>query len=231
MTAPRRDDPLTFSEELLLLLTHDSENSASIPRDRIDHALAGAVLMDLAYANRIDADPKALFVIDRTPTGNPVLDPVLVKITARQETSDTLAWLKVLAAEDGKRIRDKTMVLLGQRGMLERRDGRFNRAIARWFGVPARWRKGAAGTSGTDGTRRAGRRIGQRVREALLSDGIADPRDVGLIGLVAARDPRGQIVPDEDIHRLRLRVAQLRRLDLIGRELVRVVSDTERGVT
>ncbi len=65
----------------------------------------------------------------------------------------------------------------------------------------------------------------------LHSDGVADLRDLALIALVSACDLRGGVVPDENIHRLRLRVAQLRRLDLIGREVVRVVSDIERSGT
>lgn len=171
--------------------------------------------------------PDELVVIDCTPTGNPVLDPVLAKIAARQEASDTLAWLKARAAEDAERIRDQAMVLLGRRGMLKRREGNLNWAFGRRPDMPAWWRRGSAATRGERSRRRTGRRISQRTREALHSDGIADLRDVALIGLVSVCDLPGEVVPDEDIHRLRLRVAQLRRLNRIGRELVRVVSDIE----
>ena len=57
ITAPRRNDPLTFCEELLLvLLTHDGGAFASIPCTLIDHPLAGTVPMGRAYADRIDTD-------------------------------------------------------------------------------------------------------------------------------------------------------------------------------
>ena len=186
--------------------------------------------MDLAFANRIDTDLETLFVIDRTPTGNPLLDPVLAKIAARKEASDTLAWLKALGAEYAVRIRDQALVLLVRRGLLERQEGSFDWAFARRPAAAARrgwgfgWRRGARGRY------RAGRRIGQRVRDALLSDGIPNPRDAALIGLVNACDLLGTVVPDGDVDRLRPRVAQLRRLDLIGREFARAISDIERGV-
>ena len=47
----------TFSEEMLVLLLDDELGTlAPIPRTNIECALAGAVLMDLAFANRIDTD-------------------------------------------------------------------------------------------------------------------------------------------------------------------------------
>ena len=93
VTAPPRDDPLTFSEEILILLLNDEwETLASLPRPVIDRALLGAVLMDLAFANRIDTGLETLFVIGRTPTGSPLLDPVLAKIAARERPAGTLAW-------------------------------------------------------------------------------------------------------------------------------------------
>ena len=61
---------LTFSEEMLVLLLEDAHGTfVPIPRTSIECALAGAVLMDLAFANRIDTDLETLMVTDRTPTG------------------------------------------------------------------------------------------------------------------------------------------------------------------
>ena len=52
--------------------------------------------MDLAFANRIDTDLETLMVTDRTPTGNLMLDRTLAKIGAREDTTDTRTWIKVL---------------------------------------------------------------------------------------------------------------------------------------
>ena len=107
---------LTFSEEILVLLLEDGRGTlASIPRTNIECALAGAVLMDLAFANRIDTDLETLMVTDRTPTGNLLLDRTLAKIGAREETTDTRTWIKVLAAEDADHIREQALVRLVQR--------------------------------------------------------------------------------------------------------------------
>ena len=220
MTTPPRDGPLTFCEELVILLLNDGRGAlAPLPRPRVECALAGAALMDLAFANRIDTALETLFVVDRTRTGNPLLDPVLARIAARVEPGDTLDWLRTLAAGDVVRIRDQALILLVRRGLVERRERSFNWAFAPHPDGTARRRR-----------RGAGRRIERRVRDALLSDALPHPRDAALIGLVDTCDLLGEVIPEADIDRLRPRVAQLRRLDLIGRELARAVSDIERGV-
>ncbi len=231
MTPPTRDVQFTFSEDLLILLLSDERKTlASLPRATVDCALAGAVLMDLAFANRIDTGLETLFVIDPSPMGNPLLDPVLAKIAAREEKSDTRTWLRVLAAEDAGRIRDQALMLLVQRGMLERREGSFNWVFAGRSDMLTRWPNGFARRPGFEGRRQAERRVGKLVHGALLSDGIPDPRDAALIGLVDACGLLGEIIPGGDIDRLRPRVAQLRQLDLIGRELAVAVAEIEHSV-
>ena len=66
---------LTFLEELLLLCL-DDETGLLRPAFApwLDTAGAGALLMDLALKDRVDTDPKRLDVVDKTPTGEPLLD-------------------------------------------------------------------------------------------------------------------------------------------------------------
>ena len=126
MTIPRDAAVLTFSEKMLVLLLEDEHGTLiPMPRTSIECALAGAVLMDLAFANRIDTDLETLMVTDRTPTGNLVLDRTLAKIGAREDTTDTRTWIKVLAAEDADYIREQALVRLIQHRILERRDSSF----------------------------------------------------------------------------------------------------------
>ena len=76
----------------------------------------------------------------------------------------------------------------------------------------------------------AERDIKLRIGNVLRSDDIPDPRDVALIGLVDACDLLGDIFPDRNTDQLRPRVKQLRKMDLIGRELAGAISDIERNV-
>ena len=61
--------------------------------------MAGAVLMELAFAGRIDTDLEHMMVIDRAPTGNPLLDDVLGRIAEREVNNDTKGWIETLAVE------------------------------------------------------------------------------------------------------------------------------------
>ena len=72
---------LRFAEEIMLLLLHDENGDfAPVSELSLQCALAGAVLMDLALENRIDTDTERLILLDKTPTGDDLLDPTLANI-------------------------------------------------------------------------------------------------------------------------------------------------------
>lgn len=60
---------LPFTEEILLLLGDEEGEFLPSRKHAFECALAGAALMDLAFAYRIDTDLQVLVVIDPTPTG------------------------------------------------------------------------------------------------------------------------------------------------------------------
>ena len=222
---------LAFSEEMLVLLLEDAHGTfVPISRTSIECALAGAVLMDLAFAKRIDTDLETLMVTDRAPTDNLMLDRTLAKLGAAEETTDTRTWIKVLAAEDADYIREQALVRLVQHGILERQDGSFIWAFGRRSDTLDRRERRLVWGFGARRYRETEREIKLRVGNVLLSDDIPDPRDVALIGLVDACDLLGDIFPDRNIDQLRPRVEQLRKMDLIGRELAGAISDIERNV-
>ena len=203
---------LTFTEEILLLLLDDEDGEfAPIPEDNLMCALAGAVLMDLAFANRIDTDPRNLAVIDSTPTGNPILDSTLARLAAHQLGLSTRIWIRALSVEDASNIRAQALDSLVERRILERRAKKFLWAF-RTRRYPT-----------LDG--RAEREVKLRIGDLLHSDDIPDPREVALICLVDACNMLGDIFPDGEIEQCRPRIDQLRKMDLIGRELVGAIAD------
>ena len=66
----RNGTMLTFTEEIILLLLGE-EDGAFLPvnSNAFECALAGATLMDLAFALRIDTDLESLIVLNENPTG------------------------------------------------------------------------------------------------------------------------------------------------------------------
>lgn len=209
---------LTFPEEILLLLL-DDEDGAFVPvgESVIGCALAGAVLMDLAFANRIDTDPERLVVLDRAPTDNATLDRVLARIAEdpRTEagTGDTKGWIETLTAEESPAIRQEALDRLVARGILERQEEKFL-----WVFRSRRYPT-------VDG--RAEREVKLRLMEVLLSEEIPAPRDVALICLVDACGILRYILADREVESVGPRVEQLRKMDLIGREVAGAITDIE----
>lgn len=208
---------LTFTEEIMLLMLDDDGLFLPIRGGAVEHVLVGAVLMDLAFANRIDTDPEKLQVIDSTPTGDSLLDVPLERISNSEETMNTKAWVEVLAREQAAEIRQQAMNGLIGAGIIEAKDEKFL-----WVFRSRRYPT-------IDG--RAEREVKLRMEDVLLSDDMPDPRDVALICLVDACDILSDIFSEREMERVRPRIEQLRLMDLIGREVGSVIADIEESIT
>ena len=207
---------LAFTEEILLLLGDEDGAFLPIRQHAFECALAGAVLMDLAFADRIDTDLAALRVTDPAPTGNPMLDRVLAKIGERTGTTDAATWIRLLSTEDAATIHEEALANLVGRGILARREGRFLWAFrsVRYPTVDDR----------------AGREIKARIERALLED-IPDPRDIALISLADACHILPGLFPDRAFEDdLAPRIERLRRTDLIGREVAGTISEIQQTI-
>ena len=205
---------LTFAEELVLLLHDEAGAPRPIRQDAIDCALAGAALMELAFAGRIDTDLRTLTVTDASATGHPALDRVLAKLAARAPAADTRTWIGELCMDEAGAIHEAVLSSLVARERLARR---------------------AKGPWGLGGLRypkmddQAVRGINSRIRQTLAADDIPEPRDVALISLLDACDLLGHIIPSREIDQRRARIEQLHRMDLIGREVANAIATAERS--
>ena len=213
---------LTFYEEIMVLLLHD-ENGTFLPvsEHTLNRALTGAVLMDLAFANRIDTDPERLVVIDSSPTGDPLLDRTLARIAGEESAANGRAWIETLSAEEASAkqagtIRAAALDKLVERGVLERREEKFL-----WVFRSRRYPT-------IDG--KVEREVKKRIADVLFSDEIPDPRDVALICLVDSCNILRTIFSKREIDRAEPRIEQLRKMDLIGREMAGAIADIERAI-
>ena len=208
---------LTFTEEITLLILDDDGLYRPIRGNAVEYILAGAVLMDLAFANRIDTDLEKLMVIDSTPTGNSLLDRTLERIANATETMNTKVWVEALAREQAADIRQQALNTLMERGIIEANDGSFRifRSIRRYTTIDERVEREAR----------------LRLESVLLSDDTPDPRDVAMICLLDACDILDDIFSEPEMERARPRIKQLRMMDLIGREVSSVIADIEESIT
>ena len=202
---------ITFAEETLTLLLDDKTGTfRPIGKYALEHALVGGVLMDLAFANRIDTDPEQLIVIDATLTENPILDQVLRRISGSAQTRDTAAWLEIISEEQGESIQEQAIESLIARGVLERTEEKFL-----WVFRSRRYPM-------MDGELQ--REARQRVVGVLFSGDIPDPRDIALICVADACGLLKTVFGEKELEEVSPRLDQLRKMDLIGRELITQLS-------
>ncbi len=207
---------LTFVDEILLLMLDDKKGAfLPIRESTMGYVLAGGVLMDLAFANRIDTDPERLVVLDKTPLGHSVHDRVLQTIADSPETRDTKAWLEAISLSVTD-IRDQSLSSLVEHGILESQEEKFL-----WVFRSRRYPT-------IDG--RAEREVKFRITAVLFSDEIPAPRDVALIGLAEACGILGDVFSARELDRIRPRIDQVRRLDLIGREVSAAILEIEHAI-
>ena len=203
---------LRFAEEIILLTLRDDDGKfVSVPVTSMRHALAGAVLMDLALENRIDTDPENLILIDSTPVADCLLDPTRAKI-ASGEQRDARYWVEQTAGQADE-IREEALDRLVERGILERRENRFL-----WVFRSRRYPV-------VDGKEE--REVKLRIMGVLLSDDIPDPRDVVIICLADACGLLRQLLTRRELEGVQDRVDQVRKLDLIGQAMSQSIHDIE----
>ena len=170
--AGKTPSKLKFSlPEKLFMLTLDEAGGAVEPsvKDALRPALAGAVLVELAQANRLRLEENRLVLANRTRTGNKVLDSALAAIAADPKARKPAHWM---AALGDKEILRQVAGQLAERGVLRIEEQR------------RLWLLPYNAASQPDATAKYW--IKRRLRAVLLAGGKAAPADLALLDLLEA---------------------------------------------
>ncbi|TDJ06567.1 MAG: GPP34 family phosphoprotein [Deltaproteobacteria bacterium] len=200
---------LTLAEDIILLLLDDDTGKlASIDLMTLNYAMAGAVLMDLALRNKIDTDLESLIVADSTPTGLQMLDTYLDKISSENKENNTRYWLTELS-NYGEDIVDSALNMLVEKKILKTEEKKILWVIA---------------------TRvypmiddKEEKEVKRRIIDLLMSDEIPTPQDVVLVSLMDTCSLFTMILSSKEVEKLSSRIEQIRKLDLIGQEVNKVL--------
>ena len=209
---------MRFAEEiLLLLLNEDTGYFAPVPEWKMSCALAGGVLMDLALENRIDSDLHTITLIDPTPTGDELLDPVLDEIANDSEVRSPQYWVE-RTARRAEQISDLAFDRLVEQGVLDFDSGGFwslSRNVSRSGRYPI-----------ADGSAREEVKV--RITRMLLSDEIPDPRDIAIVGLLNNCGGVQTLLDEEEYELAEKRIELLSGMDLIGRTIGEAIKSSYR---
>ena len=90
-----------------MLLNEQNGYFHQVPRLAPALRRRGAVLAELSLLGRIDTDLDSLYLLDRTETGDAVLDPILEEIAGDPVQQDAVYWIERLAGR-AESIVDRT---------------------------------------------------------------------------------------------------------------------------
>lgn len=173
---------MLIAEDLLLLLTDDATGRPQADSVKLTHALAGAILLELALGGKVDvagrnARVKAgrLIVTDATPMGDHILDEALATMGALEgkKPQDVLGKVQ-------KGLRDRLYERLADRGILRREQNKILGLFPR--------------TSWPAADQAHEQRIHATITEALGHGRQAEPRIGALISLLSAIDEATKVV-------------------------------------
>ena len=174
-------------------------------------AVAGAVLAELSLKSRIDTDMESLFLLDRTETVNPALDPILKEISGEQVQRNAQYWIERLAPH-AESIIDMTLDRLVDLKILEHHDGDFW-TLARTAGQTELFNSSPEGTGVQF--------VKTRISRAIFNNEIPDPRAVIIICLINTCDVfRFMFQLDDEAEE---RIEFICKMDLIGRSIAEAV--------
>ena len=218
--------------EILFLLTLDIKRGITRPEMErsLDYALAGALLMDLALQNRVDTDltcirydpkeesrdPLLLRVVDKSPTGDRLLDEALKELQYKSDPRQTREWLTHFS-DEGKMIRERVAEQLAASKVLEIKEEK--KLI---FFKSRRYFLADSGVIDA---------VKSRLGELVLGDEIPDPREVVLVGIANFCGLFDELFSPEDLVRVRPRIIALRKLDLIGQAVTKIIREIEHSIS
>ena len=208
--------PVRIAEELILLMLDETTGYLEmVPGWDFSCVMAGAVIADLALANRIDTDLESLFVVDPTPMEDVLLDPVLEQIIAASAKHDARYWIEKTAGRSDD-IVATTLARLVKRGILSHDIGGFwslSRTVSRLGTYPI---------NSTEVRMRAK----DRILDVVLNENIPNPVDAILIALMHSCGGFKRLLDEEDYTEKLNWIRTVTKLELVGRMVADAVKDT-----
>jgi hypothetical protein len=180
--------------EEFLLLAYDEDGTPLTDGTHLDNGLGGALLLELALAGRVDVADKRVVVLDPQTTGDPLTDDALARIAAEPRTRKPGHWVTKLAKQARPRILEKLVA-----------DGVLTTEKDRVLGVFPRMKYPSA--NGAQPAVEIDAR--QRMRDAILGSGPAEPRTAALCALVAATELDRKVFKDLDRKRVKARLKEI----------------------
>lgn len=192
---------LSLAEELLLLALEDEEGKVSgAASGSLECGLAGAVLMELALADRISLDSGKVMVADASPIGDSVLDSALAKIAASSRMRDAEYWIG--GGLDSGALKDALLDGLVEKGVLASEEHKLL-----WV-IPTRRYPERDGEPEQE--------LRERIRAVVLEGQRPEPRLAAMIALIKACSLTDEIFASSERERAKERLEEVSDEEVVG---------------
>src|SRR4051794_3792158 len=95
----------------LLLLAYSEKGTSQLSQYAVDLGLGGAVLLELALAERFDVRDGKIVVVDPGPLGDPVLDDALIRVASDKKARSPRDWVRKLSDQLRERLLDNLVAI------------------------------------------------------------------------------------------------------------------------
>ncbi|MCO5971743.1 GOLPH3/VPS74 family protein [Actinoallomurus soli] len=202
---------LRLADELLLLALREQDGVAMIGSAELDCGVAGALLVELALAERVRLTDGRIVAVDSSPVDDPDLDALLARIAADGEPRKAEHWVNRSRRDE---VRKRRLARLAAMGVLEERERKV--LFVRHTNYPER-------DPGPEQELRA--RLG-----AVLGGAPADVRSSALLAIVHACRLDRKAFPEVDGKVLRTRVKEITEEQWAGRAVAKVIASIQAAV-
>ena len=207
---------LTLADEIVVLMLRDDTGEIRTECTKIANiAIAGGVLMELSLRGRIDTDLRSLFIVDRSPVDDDLLNPALQEIAAETERRSSAWWIE--------RFGRRSVDLLNK--VLERltRAGILRMENRRYFWVFSR-------RAYPQNTGREEREAKARLVSMIYGNDVPAPRDTLLLGLAESSGVLSSMLSPEEMQKAANRIAEIAALEELGRSVRAVASEVRQAL-
>lgn len=203
---------LRFAEEITLLALNDETGKMhrNLEEQSFECAIAGALLLELAFMNRVDTDVDNLMLLNLEPTGDTLLNESIAALKFggdKMSITQAVAKLTLKAREFEPRL----FASLVYKGILQEKDSSFL------------WIKGERTYPTIDGKEEM--EVRTRIRKIILTDTIPDPRDIAIISLMEACKLHRTVFIPEELSSCRKKIKQIAAMDFIGQAMLKALEE------
>jgi Golgi phosphoprotein 3 len=196
---------LTLADEIVVLMLRDDTGTMKPAcAGYANIAIAGGVLMELALLGRIDTDLTSLFIVDRKPVGDALLDRALEQISAEPDKRPSTWWIERLGLHGDDLLRT-VLARLVEAGILRVEDRQFL-----WMFSRRAYPKN---------TGREEREAKARLLSIVFNDSVPDPRDTLLLSLADSSGVLSELLSPDELRKASSRIARVVALEEISRSV------------